>query len=987
MVIHLRNKFLKALSGLLLIVSGSAPLSGTGISQEDLAFFESKVRPLLAKHCYECHSASSKKLGGKLRLDNRESVLGGGESGPAIIEGNPEGSLLVQALEHDGLEMPPDEAPLPANVVNVFKEWVRKGAPFPDGKPGKGLITQDGKGEKLWSLEPIQDPNPPKVQDPLWMGDAIDRFVYARIQSAGLEASPLAARGTLVRRLYNDLLGLPPTWQEVREFEADESPDAYKDLVEHLLASPHFGERWGRHWLDVARYGESNGNDGLGRNATFPHAWRYRDYVIQAFNEDRPFDQFITEQIAGDLLPAADPRIRDQNLVATGFLAIGSKPAKAMNNNFEMDVVADQIDAVGRGIMGLSVACARCHDHKHDPVPTRDYYALAGFFKSTETLWGKAANEKLTAPPTPLHELKSIGLKPGEKPKEKVFVVPDFAKGYGTAIDRLLPTLHAKLDESPGSLKKERDVRFSKEKYGTFKAGRLRGEQAWVGQAYSVSFWFRNDVPIKSRPVTAYLFSFGPDSKKPGIGDHLGISGNYKGNAPGRLFLFNGPAKKESVRGGTTLQPRTWNHVVLVRDGDTVTAWLNGNATPEFEGKVSSTIGGNQTYFVGARHDNFAPLQGYLAEFAFFDRALTPEEALELHHASGQPNGPGPQAPGDDSAGAKYLAMGVRDRDKPEACKINIKGESKKLGQEVPRGFLSAVTTIGVLPEIPGDQSGRLQLASWLTDPQHPLVSRVMANRIWQHLLGQGIVTTPDDFGVYGSKPTHPELLDHLASRFMEGGWSVKNLIRDIVLTRTYRLGSQCDDNQHQLDPDNTWLSRATRKRLDAEGLRDSLLAVSGKLNRQPAKGSDIQELDILLNWPIGKATNLHKPSLHRSVYLCMIRNAPPTELMAFDLPDGMEVQGQRHETIMPAQALFLLNNPMVVAQSESIAKGLASVPAGDPGIPIHKAYQIILQRQPTDEEVSRALNYLGAGDKFPSQRWAGFCQALLTCNEFLYKD
>ncbi len=943
-----------------------------GMPQKDKDFFENKVRPLLVRHCYECHSAGSKKLGGKLRLDGSDAFLKGGESGPAVISGKPGQSLFFQALKHDGLEMPPDSEPLPPDVVSVFEEWIKRGAPFPAVKPGDASDAILAKGKDLWSLKAIRNPAPPEASDHVWQGDPIDRFVYARMQSAGLSPSPMASKGTLMRRLYNDLLGLPPSWEEVQKFEKDESPDAYSKLVDRLLASPHFGERWGRHWLDVARYGESNGNDGLGRNATFPHAWRYRDYVIRAFNEDRPYDQFVTEQIAGDLLPTEDPKLHDRNLIATGFLAIGAKPAKAMNNDFDMDVVADQIDVVGRGVMGLSVACARCHDHKHDPVPTRDYYALAGFFKSTETLWGKAANEKLTAPPTPLHELKSIGLKPGEKPKEKAFIVPDFAKGYGCAVDQLAPVLHARFDQP-------HDVQFSKGKFGVFNSGRLHGEQSGAGQAYSVSFWFRNDVPNKSRPVTAYLFSFGPDSKNPGVGDHLGISGNYKGNDPGRLFLFNGPAKKEIVRGTTTLQPRTWNHVVLVRDGDKVTAWLNGGGSPEFEGEVTCTIGDNSTYFVGARHDNFAPLKGFMAEFAFFNRALSQEEAQALHRASGQPVGSGPQEPGEEKEVPKHLAMGVRDRSKPESCKINIKGDSKKLGPEVARGFLSAVTTINDLPEIPEDRSGRRELAAWLTDPRHPLTSRVMANRIWLHLLGQGLVDTPDDFGIFGSKPTHPDLLDHLATRFMEHGWSVKTLIRSIVLTRTYRLDSRSDDSQFQLDPDNVWLSHANRKRLDAESLRDNLLAVSGKLEREPGKGSDIQDTDILLNWPIGNATNLHKPSLHRSIYLCMMRNAPPPELMAFDLPDGTEPLGQRNETILPAQALFLLNNPMVVAQAETLAAGLTG---DDKAASVCEAYQRILQRNPTPAETDRALGYLKS-----SGRFAGLCQTLLTCNEFLFKD
>src|SRR6056297_2182032 len=541
-------------------------LGRTLAADDRLAFFEKKIRPVLVEHCYSCHSAGAEELGGKLLLDSRDGMLGGGESGPVLAAGKPDDSLLMQALRWDGIDMPPD-GPLPDPVIKDFENWIAMGATDPRrGQTANEETAAAVDHEARWSFCPRSDPDLPIVQDTQWPWDPIDHFALASMEDVGLSPTHDADARTLGRRLYYDLIGLPPTQTQldtfVRECETDRQR-AVERLVDTLLGSQQFGVRWGRHWLDVARYGESNGDDGLGRNATFPHAWRYRDYVVDAFNSDVPYDRFLTEQIAGDLLPAEDATQGNRQLVATGFLAIGSKPAVAMNKNFAMDVVDDQINAVCTAVMGLSVACARCHDHKHDPIPTRDYYALAGIFTSTQTLYGAAGNEKLTAPPTPLHEL--------QQPEA--------------------------------------------------------GEQA-------------------------------------------------------------SPA----------------------------------------------------------------------------------------------------------------LAMGVREKEKPADCKIHINGEGAKLGPVVPRGTLTVYQKVAADErtlrsglDISSNTSGRAELACWLADPDHPQTARVIVNRVWLHLFGHGIVGTPDDFGVYGARPTHPLLLDYLAERLVQHGWSLKRLIREIVLSRTYQLDSRCD--------------------------------------------------------------------------------------------------------------------------------------------------------------------------------------------------
>jgi len=743
-----------------------------------VVFFENKIRPVLVNRCYECHSEDAEKLGGKLLLDTKSGMMESGESGPSLVKGKPENSLVIQALKWDhDLEMPPDE-PLSKAVINDFVKWVKMGAPDPRSGKVKEIAGRKYTESELWSFEPVKKPTIPEVKATGWARNPIDRFVLAQIEGLKLPMAKDASPEVLIRRMYFDLIGLPPDMEEMNSFASDfekNGQQAVARLVEGLLASPQFGERWGRHWLDVARYGESNGNDGLSRNPTFPHAWRYRDYVIAAFNDDLPYDRFLTEQIAGDLLPSDSPEQRDRQLIATGFLALGAKPAKAMNTNFEMDVVADQIEVVSRGIMGLSVGCARCHDHKFDPIPTKDYYALAGYFTSSETLWGVAGNEKLTAPPTDLHVLKTA-------PK--------------------------------------------------------------------------------------------------------------------------------------VLPPKNFVETVLVRESNT--------------GKPKAI--------------------------------------------------PKPKwAPG------TALAMGVRDRAKPADCKINLKGNAKKLGESVPRGFLTACKT-GESIKIDPKQSGRLQLAQWLTSAKHPQTARVMTNRVWQHLFGKGIVGTPNDFGVYGAHPTHQELLDHLATKFVSNDWSVKSLIREIVLSRTYQLSSEADARLVQADPENLWLTRHNRRRFDAESLRDSVLKVTGQLDLKPGEGSIVRHRDILINL----AGNLHQSSKHRSVYLCYLRNSPPPELNSFDLPDFTSVLAQREINTLPSQALFMFNSPFVVEQAANFARKILTEVPGDDKARVKRAYHSALNRDPDPEELYRAIELVKSTQRETVSRekaWASFCQALLATNEFRYID
>lgn len=968
---------------------------GADPAAKDVAFFEKKIRPVLVNHCYECHSSESDEVGGNLLLDSREGILAGGQSGPALVVGDAQGSLLVQALKYEHIEMPPAE-PLPPQIANDFASWVAAGAIDPRIAKQPAAKPDSVAETKLWSMMPRQDPPVPSVVQADWPLDPLDAFILSRIEAAKLQPTSDAPPAVLVRRLYHDLIGLPPTLEQIQSFAADSQTNrqlAIEKLVDSLLDLPQFGERWGQHWLDVARFGESNGDDGLGRNPTFPHAWRYRDYVVDALNRDTPYDQFLTEQIAGDLLPAETADQRHRQLIATGFLAIGSKPAVAMNANFAMDVVDDQINVVGSGIMGLSIACARCHDHKHDPIPTSDYYALAGIFTSTESLYGRAGDEKLTAPPTDLHPLRSAA-GGTDDPVPPAATPAAFPEDYSQVIDRLDPDLHVVGNEPPKTLQFDSKVKFSPEAWIELKETQLRGKVSAAANDYSVSFWFKNHIGNKVRPITAYLFSRGPWGNKAVPGDHIGIGGKYNLARAGKLFVFSGNGDKKSVVGTTVIAPNTWNHVALVRNEASVKLYLNGQL--EIDDSLPSTFGDSLEYNFANRTDNFTPLDGQLAELALFERALTEEQALQLHTASGQPKG----------VATLGWAMGVRDKAKPVDCAIRIGGESNKKGPVVPRGVLTVYDQIFTDKtadasfhfESPGEGSGRRELAKWLTDPRHPQTARVMVNRIWMHLFGHGIVQTPNDFGVYGAKPSHPELLDHLAERFVAENWSIKRLIRALVLSRTYQLDSSSPSSQIALDPNNQWFARHSRKRLDAESLRDGILAVCENLDHRPASGSAIEKVVALINWPPGNATNHHFPSAHRSLYLCRLRHAPPPELAAFDLPTGVEVVGQREETTLPTQDLFLLNNRLVVEQSQRFAERSLQDQTASPDQQVETFFRRILLREPSPVEREQSVQYVqetiemltvpGHSESSAEQQaWAGLAQALFASNEFRFVD
>lgn len=791
----------------LAVFLAQATYGGERFDAAKVEFFEKKIRPLLAQNCYNCHSANTNSQGG-LRVDDRNGLLNGGNRGPAVIPGDPEKSRLMQAVlrTNDKLKMPPEQG-LTADEVADLRKWIADGAAWPQVEAPSDLGKPNPEYEKLrkehWAWQPLAPAEPPLLNDASWPRDDIDRFILARLEAKGLRPVGDASKLNLIRRIAFDLTGLPPVAEDVADFLADESPRALESVVDRLLGSPSFGERWGRHWLDVARYGESTGS---ARNLPYPNAWRYRDYVIDALNKDKPYDQFLREQIAGDLLPFASPEQQEEQLTATGFLALGVKDVNQRYKvRYVMDNIDEQIDTVTRAVLAVTASCARCHDHKYDPIPTTDYYALAGIFHSTDLCAG------------------------------------------------------------------------------------LRNKMGGGGlDYYDTSMVLRIGVekPPPSPEQVAKLTKEVEDAKK--AWDAI------RGTSEGLALAANGQPKQRPFR------------------------------------------------------LKFERLQAELAELT------------------------------DPLAGAKVI-MGVRDAKKIADTELRVRGEAEKLGPLVPRGFLGILQWPDQTP-VSREQSGRLELAEWLTSRHNPLTPRVMVNRVWQHLFGQGLLRSVDNFGVTGDVPSHPELLDHLAARFVAGGWSVKRLVRDLVLTRAYQLDSIAAVENMKVDPANRLVWRHRPRRLAAEEIRDAMLAAAGRLNPARPAASPAKELKVVElrnNGP--EANKFHefaRASLHRSVYLPVLRGLTPTSLEIFDFAEQGMVTGSRDTTTVAPQALYMLNDPFVRQQSIALANRIVKQDGLDEPARIQAAYERTFGRPASDKELARCQTYLAeyeaavrASQETPSSR------------------
>ena len=714
------------------------------LAPAQLQFFENRIRPVLADNCYKCHSAQAEKVKGGLLLDSRTGLLKGGDTGPAIVPGDPENSLLIKAVRYTDpdLQMPPKGNRLPESVVADLVAWIKMGAPDPrEASVAEKAWADSSKNH--WAWQRLTKPAVPSVKDSTWAKTPVDNFILAKLEEKDLKPNPAADKRTLIRRATFDLIGLPPTTEEVNAFLKDESPDAFAKVVDRLLASPHYGERWGRHWLDVARYSDTKGQIRRQReDANYPYAWTYRDYVIHSFNEDKPFNLFVIEQLAADKLPAT---IRNPtNLCALGFLTLGDRFMEMRN-----DIINDRVDVVTKGFLGLTVTCARCHDHKFDPIPTKDYYSLFGVFANcVEPKFEPVITKNLSS--------------------------PEYADYYKQRMD----------------LEREKDELQAK---------------------------------------------------------------------------FPELRRKQDRQGLRQLQ----------RD------------LRENEIKIAN---------------------------------------LEMTHP-----------------GAPPRAMVLQDIRRPHDWPVLIRGDAGSKGDEVPRHFLEVLSS-SYRPAFTNG-SGRLDLAWAIVSKQNPITPRVLVNRVWQHHFGEGFVSTPDDFGMRSEPPSHPQLLDYLASRFEEDGWSLKKLHRLIMLSSAYQESSANNPRFALVDPDNRLLWRSNIRRLEFEALRDSLLAIGG-------------DLDMTM---YGRPVDISKEpySTRRTIYGLVDRGDLADVMVNFDFANPDLPSGRRHETTVPQQALFLMNSPLVIEQAKKLVALPEFLVCSDESAKIDFLYERIYQRPPRPEEVKLGQEFI----------------------------
>jgi mono/diheme cytochrome c family protein len=727
----------------LLLAMDSSVAADAQLTAAQTQFFESKIRPILSENCYQCHSRQAQRLKAGLFLDTKADMLKGGDSGPALVPGDPEKSLVIKAVRYtdSDLQMPPKGKKLSDSQIADLEAWVKMGAPDPRTAGAVAKTAADGKNH--WAWKPVKKPAPPEVKDTAWAKTPVDNFILAKLEEKELKPNPQADKRTLIRRATFDLIGIPPTADEVADFLKDESPEAFATVVDRLLASPHYGERWGRHWLDVARYSDTKGMVRRQReDPSNPFAWSYRDYVIRSFNDDKPYNVFVIEQIAVDKLPITAKQ--PQNLAALGFLTLGERFMGMQN-----DIINDRIDVVTKGFLALTVTCARCHDHKFDPIPTRDYYSLHGIFASC-----------------------------AEPEVEPV-------------ISKILP------------------------------------------------------------------------------------GGDYSDYYKKRMGLEQQKANLEA----------TQKELRRTRDRQGIQ-------------KLQRQFRNNQSEIV----------------------------KLELTHP-----------------GAPERAVVLDDLPKPHDSPVFVRGDAGNKGPTVPRRFPEVLSP--KYRPIYTNGSGRLQLAYAVASKDNPVTARVLVNRVWMHHFGEGFVPTPDDFGTMSEAPSHPELLDYLASRFMEQGWSIKKLHREIMLSSVYQESSANNPRFAMVDPNNRLLWRANVHRLEFEALRDSLLAIGGTLD--PTM--------------YGRPVQLNKEpySTRRTIYGRIDRSDVADVLVNFDFANPDLPSGRRHETTVPQQALFLMNSPLVVEQAKNVVALPAFSTCETDEAKINFLYERMYQRPARPEEIALGIEFI----------------------------
>lgn len=1008
---------------------------------DEFEFFESRIRPVLAEQCYECHSSQSKKLKGNLRLDSREGFLKGGDSGPLIVPGDPEQSLFFQAIhfKNPDLQMPP-KGKLSDAAIADLAAWIKAGALYPAGKETPPDLAAEHKtpassaATDHWAFRPRQDPPVPAVQQAEWAKTPIDHFILAQQEASGLRPVSAADRRTLIRRATFDLTGLPPTPAEIEAFLHDSSGEAFAHVVDRLLASPHYGERWGRHWLDVVRYADT-----AGETADFPIpvAYRYRDYVVKSFNRDKPYDQFIREQIAGDLLAAnrSDEDYADQ-VIAPGYLAISRRFGFGESYNYQHLVIEDTIGTLGKSILGLTIGCARCHDHKFDPISAADYYGLYGIFASSRYSFPGSEEKKQPRDLVPL------------LPPDRVEALLQSHQAQLAVVDAEIQHWETKREaldqEIQSALAQSTHLRFdarlasvsvpAHSQNGT--ANRALAEQLWTARfpaqsRRGIGWLVSTDLPARSAGVSANASEFA-----------LHVTGGYQApHVPhpataAVTFEFDRPASIREVEiiehsnGIGEIEVRTADSLADLEEASTSLGIFIGSlgAGPfrEFETNRFQILGGLTPRKYLRLTVTRTPLAHAFAAYRIFPRAWNGERVREVETNRDPPAATENDLPSLsveeqakrtawETASRQLTAALAEVRQRraavvarapvidqaysmsegtPHNARIQRRGDPLNLSDEVPRKFLDILGGQPMPPEAPG--SGRLDLAGWLTDPANPLTARVMVNRIWQYHFGQGLVRTANNFGKQGQPPSHPELLDYLASRFIESGWSVKAMHRLIMLSSTYQLASAGDSLSERLDPENKLYGRFNRRRLDAESIRDAILWVSGGLDLTPAAGHPFPPGD---QWDFSQ----HKPftaeyaTRHRSLYLMTQRIRRHSFLALFDGPDANESTAERATTTTPLQALYLMNSPFIHEEAARFAGWITRAASEDAGR-IRFSYRRALGREPTSAEIAADTEHVRACtarlessglpvDQREQEAWASHARVLLTRNEFLFVD
>lgn len=930
------------------ILAMAAPISH---ADESESFFEAKVRPLLVAKCLECHGENEPEAG--LKLTSREHVLKGGDSGPAAIAKLPKESLLIKVVNRKGpIKMPPDEK-LTVAEVQTLEKWVELALPWPKSgglAPARKEFAITAADRQHWSFQPVATPKTPIVKDKPWPKTPIDRFILSKLEVSGLTPAPSADRRTLLRRATYDLTGLPPTWEEMKSFTNDPAPtdQAFEKLLDRLLASPRYGERWGRHWLDVARFADSK--DGVlmyGDDRIRPYAYTYRDYVIRALNEDTPFDQFVREQLAADLI---QPKVPTWRMAALGYLTLG----RMYDNNIH-DIIDDQIDTVSRGFLGLTVACARCHDHKYDPVSTADYYSLYGVFASSEA--------------------------PQELPLTVNSIAPE-AKEFEKQAS-------AKRDE----IRSFRDKQFellsetARQRVGDY----LERVATTRPDPLETAIFFLSLAPEDLRPPIIARVRKYIDQKATDDDPVFGIWHDLMESMPLEDPKSAGPKASPDVK-SIDLLTKKWKSMPAGTKNGQINPLVRDalvQANPKTRAEVARAYGSviKKTYDESKLKTVTAVTPEDSEARMQIVEMLTSRES-PLYFSKSQTRRYMSRTETDQFGGkvqeldrmavkspvAPPRAMSLVDAESPYEPHIFVRGNPTAPGRKVPRRFIELLSGDGVKPFAKG--SGRLELANKIASPANPLTARVIVNRAWMHHFGEPLVTSPSDFGKRVNAPVHAELLDHLASQFISDGWSLKKLHRRIMLSAVYQMQSTIDSESiASQDSENRLFSHTNRQRLSFEAMRDTLLAVSGRIEQRGGGGRPVDITD--------------PQSRCRSVFGMVDRQSLPGVFRAFDFATPDQSVERRVRTMGPQQALFALNSPFVIEQAKALAGRSELSSITNPTDRVKAMYQNVLQRLPEADEISASVEFVShpKDDSTKLSVWEQLAQVLLSSNELMYVD